>query len=250
MFRALVSSLFRIFAVIGVVGLVAVVAPRMSSAEHHPKKGKTGHLIVESNPDAFGPIRERIHLTAADVPKFPMDDRLLGSPSTWPETMTIGGVKVVRKIFAWDGPVGAELTTLKQRKSGMRLVLSYGKDKSDDADDVTWGPRYSWNARDQLIERIYYEPGGKRLVTHDYTYSRDGALLGYSWRSDARDPEHRARDSEYLSEFYDTDGQLVAVAYEKRRDGETESLYSWNGETIPFDQFRMKSHVLYANAAR
>jgi hypothetical protein len=250
MFRALILSPLRVLALIGVLVLVAATVPRISSAEHHPKKGKTGHLIVESNPEAFGPIRERIHSTAAEVPAFPMDDRLLASPSTWPATMTIGGEKVVRKIFAWDGAVGAELTTLKQRQSNMRLVLSYAKEHSDDDDDVTWGPRYSWNARGQLSERIYYEPAGKRLVTHDYTYSRDGTLLGYSWRSEARDPEHRARDSEFLSEFYDADGQLVAVAYEKKHEGETESLYTWNGETIPFDQFRMKSHVLYANAAR
>jgi hypothetical protein len=249
MFRALISSPLRVFAAIVIValGLAAFVAPRTSGAKDHPKKSKT---IVDTNPEAFGSIRERIHATAAEVPAFPMDDHLLASPSTWPATMTIGGVKVVRKIFAWDGAIGAELATLKQRQSGTRLVLFYAKANSDDGDDVTWGPRYSWNARGQLSERIYYEPAGKRLVTHDYTYSRDGALLGYSWRSDARDPEHRSKDSEYLSEFYDADGQLVAVAYEKRREGETESLYSWNGETIPFDQFRMKSHVLYTNVAR
>jgi hypothetical protein len=241
--------IFRLVALVGIVVLAAYAAPRttVAKSEKPPKKGRA---IVETNPEAFGRIQDRIHFTVADVPAFPMDDRLLGSPSSWPATMTIGGEKVVRKIFAWDGAVGAELKTLKERKQGTRLVLSYGKDHSDDEDDVTWGPRYSWNARGQLIERIYYEPRGKRLVTHDYTYSRDGGLLGYSWRSDARDPEHRSKDSEWLSEFYDADGQLVAVAYEKRHEGETESLYSWNGETIPFDQFRMKSHVLYANAAR
>src|SRR5690348_12878003 len=95
-----------IFAVIGIVALAVVTAPRLSSAEHHPKKGKTGHLIVETNPEAYSEIRERIHLTTAEVPKFPMDDRLLASPSTWPETMVIGDVKVVRKIFAWDGAEG------------------------------------------------------------------------------------------------------------------------------------------------
>ena len=246
MYRALI---LRVAAVIGIVVLAAYAAPRATVAKSE-KAPKTGRLIVETNPEAFGPIHNRIHFTVADVPAFPMDDPRLGDPTRWPATMTIGGVKVVRKIFAWDGAVGAELTTLKQRKPGTRLVLSYAKEHSDDDDDVTWGPRYSWNARGQLSERIYYEPAGKRLVTHDYTYSRDGKLLGYSWRSDARDPDHRARDSEWLSEFYDVDGQLVAVAYEKKREGETESLYSWNGEMIPFDQFRMKGHVLYTNAAR
>jgi hypothetical protein len=174
-----------------------------------------------------------------------MDDRLLASPGAWPETMIIGGKKAVRKIYAWFGYEGRELTSLKGRKSGMRLVLSYSSE-----DGTTVGPRYSWNVRGQLSERIYYEPAGKRLVTHDYTYSRDGGLLGYSWRSDSRDPEHQAEDSEYLSEFFDADGQLVALAYEKKLESETVSIYSWNGEDIPFDEFRMKSHVLFANTAR
>jgi hypothetical protein len=232
---------------IGIIGLALCLGPESSAAKKPPKKGRA---IMETNPEAFGPIVDRIHFTAADVPAFPMDDRRLGDPTTWPETMVIGGEKVVRKIWAWDEYVGSELPSLKKRKSNMRLVLSYSKVDTGDDDAVTVGPRYSWNRHGQLAERIYYEPTGKRLVTHDYTYSRDGGLLGYSWRSEARNPDHRAGDSEYLSEFYDADGQLVALAYEKKLEGETVSIYSWNGETIPFDEFRMKSHVLYANAAR
>jgi hypothetical protein len=225
------------------------LAPRLALArEHHSSKAKRG--IAETNPEAFGPIRDRIHFTAADVPAFPMDDHRFANPSNWPETMVLNGTKVVLKIYAWQGYIGQQLTSLRQRRPGMRLVLSYSKVDPDDEDDYTWGPRYSWNDHGQITERIYYEPAGKRLVTHDYTYSRDGTLLGYSWRSDARDPEHQSRDSEYLSEFYDADGQLVAVAYEKKQGGDTVSLYSWNGAIVPFDEFRMKSHQLYAKSAR
>jgi hypothetical protein len=242
------SKWLHLPALAGVIGLVLGLAPQRSSArEPSPKSGRA---IVESNPEAFGPIIDRIHFTVADVPAFPMEDRRFANPSTWPETMTIDGKKVVRKIYAWSGYIGSELTSLKQRKSGMRLVLSYGRADSDEDDDYTWGPRYSWNDHGQITERMYFEPRGKLLVTHDYTYSRDGKLLGYSWRSDARDPEHHAKDSEYLSEFYDADGQLIAVAYEKKREGETVSLYSWSGEIVPFDEFRMKSHILYAKYAR
>lgn len=232
----------------GVIGLVLCLAPGQSSARD--RDSKTGRGIVESNPEAFGPIVDRIHFTVADVPRFPMDDRRLGDPTTWPETMTIDGKKVVRKIYAWEGYIGRELTTLRQRKPGLRLVLSYGRADADEDDDYTLGPRFSWNDHGQITERMYFEPKGRRLITHSYTYSRDGKLLGYSWRDDARDPEHRERDSEFLSEFYDADGQLVAVAYEKKREGETVSLYSWNGEMIPFDEFRMKSHILYSKYAR
>ena len=239
-----------IFAAVGIVALALAlgVAPRLSSAEHHPKKGKTGHLIVETNPEAFGPIRDRIHLTTAEVPAFPMDDRLLASPSTWPATMTIGGHEVVRKIFAWDGALGAELTTLKGRQSGTRLVLSYRKADSDDEDDVTVGPRYSWNAHGQLSERIYYEPNRKRLVTHDYTYYKSGKLLGYSWRTEPRHQGLAPKAYEFFSEFFDEDGRLLALGYEKMNAHSRDSLYAWKGAEVPYDAFRMKTHVLYSKA--
>lgn len=241
-------SLLRASALVGAAGMVAWLAPAVASAREHGSK--TGRGIIESNPEAFGPIVGRIHFTVADVPHFPIDDRRLADPTRWPATMTIDGKKVVRKIYAWEGYIGRELTTLRQRRPGMRVVLSYGRPDADEDDDYTWGPRFSWNDRGQITERMYFEPKGGRLITHSYTYSRDGKLLGYSWRDDARDPEHRQRDSEFLSEFYDADGQLVAVAYEKKREGETVSLYSWNGEMVPFDEFRMKSHILYGKYAR
>jgi len=229
---------------IAFVGLLTGLAPVAESSQCKTK----GPVIIKTDSEAFVAIRDRIHATASEVPKFPMDDRLLAQPSSWPATITLGGEKGVRRIFAWDGALGAELRSLKERKGGTRLVLFYSKAGAEEP-SLTWGPRYSWNAHGQLSERIYYEPDGKRLVTHDYTYSRDGSLLGYSWRSDSRDPEHVAKDSEWLSEFFDCDGHVVAVAYEKQHEGEVKSLYSWNGEMVPFDEFRMKSHVLYANAA-
>lgn len=242
------SIWLQLSAVIGVIGLVLGLAPQRSFARDHGQK--SGRAIVENNPEAFGPVLDRIHFTVADVPAFPMEDRRFANPSTWPETITIGGRKLVRKIYAWEGYIGAELTSLKQRKPGTRLVLSYRGVDPEEGDDHTWGPRYSWNDHGQITERMYFEPKGKLIVTHDYTYSRDGKLLGYSWRSDTHDREHVAKDSEYLSEFYDADGQLIAVAYEKKHEGETVSLYSWSGEIVPFDEFRMKSHILYAKHAR
>ena len=85
------------------------------------------------------------------------------------------------------------------------------------------------------------------LVTHDYTYYRSGRLLGYSWRSESR---RRGRESgrhyEYLSEFFEKDGRLMAVGYE--RMGSRDSVYAWMGAVVPYDQFRMKTHVRYSSA--
>lgn len=226
-------------AALGYYGAASAASPRYSKVITPPSAGIVAVPFTE--------IQERVHFTASAVPKFPMDDRLLANPSSWPQTITLGGKKGNLRILGRDAYVNLPLKSLKDKKGGMRLVLYYAREGTD---DVAWGPRYSWDARGRIAERIYYDRQDGRLVTHTYTYSRDGSLLGYSWRNEARDEDYRSHQYEYLSEFYDGDGQLIAIAYEQKLKGETTSLYSWNGENVPFDEFRMKSHILYANVAR
>ena len=82
--------------------------------------------------------------------------------------------------------------------------------------NVGWGPRYSWNEEKKLVQRIWYEPDSNLLVTHDYTYYRSG--------------------------------RLMAVGYEKMGSRSRDSVYAWMGAVVPYDQFRMKTHVLYSSA--
>ena len=195
-------------------------------------------------------IRHRVHAVAAKVPPFPMADPRLDKPGDWPESLTIGGVTCVRRIHAWEDDDAIALESLKDAEPGLRLMLFYADPKSRwDSGNVTWGPRYSWNKSKRLTQRIWYEPDTTRLVTHDYTYYTNGRLLGYSWRQEPRrQPYDAPRRYEFLSQFYDTDGRLIALGYEKRHPESRDSLYAWMGAAVPYDEFRMKMHVLYERA--
>jgi len=197
-------------------------------------------------------LRERVHFAAGDVPAFPMDDRRLLRPKGWPETMTIGGVACALRIHAWDDDDAVAVASLKDVEEDNRVMLFYDTATSRwNAASAGWGPRYLWNEHGKLIQRIWYEPDSSRLLTHDYTYYKDGQLLGYSRRSERRRQASAPLSGnpyEFLSEFFAKDGRLIAVAYEKMNARSRDSVYAWQGAVIPYDQFRMKTHVLYSSA--
>jgi len=195
-------------------------------------------------------LKKRVHPTAAQVPAFPMEDRRLEKPAGWPSVMTIGGVSCVRRIHAWDDDDAVALASLEDAEEEHRLMMFYDHEASGwNSANVGWGPRYSWNQDRKLVERIWYEPDSTRLITHDYTYYRSGRLLGYSWRSEPRrHTQLSGRPYEYLSEFFDKDGSLIAVGYEKMSSRSRDSVYAWMGALVPYDEFRMKTHVLYSRA--
>lgn len=208
---------------------------------------KDVNLSIRAHGDPMDLIRDRLHSTASKVPAFPHNDPRLMEPEHWPEHMTIAGQKLVRHIHAWDGPIGSTLHSLRERKSKMRVVLSYVRPGT--IVNAGIGPRYAWDPQMHLSERIWYEPDTSRLVTHDYTYYKDGRLLGYSWRSGPRKPDGTAElEDEYLSEFFDRSGKLIAVGYEKKIGEGTIAAYLWNDQPVSFDDFRMKSHVLFAES--
>jgi hypothetical protein len=196
-------------------------------------------------------IRHRVHLSATKVPEFPHNDRRLLRAKDWPETMVIGGVRSTRRIHAWnDMNEGVAVKSIRDVKRGWRYMQFYDQTNSKwSSGSVGWGPRYTWNADNRLIERIWYEPDSVRLVTHDYTYYKNGRLLGYSFRSEPRHDRAAKNDTlEFLSEFFDSDGNLIAVAYEKKRARDNESLFAWMGSAIPYDDFRMRTHILFSGA--
>jgi hypothetical protein len=195
-------------------------------------------------------IRDRIRPTASVVPAFPLADKRLMRAQDWPDSMTIGGVLCVRRIHAWEDDDAIALESLDHAESGLRLMLFYDHPGSRwDFANAGWGPRYSWNEGKRLTQRIWYEPDSARLVTHDYTYYRNGRLLGYSWRSEPRRQAYdRPKTYEFLSQFYDEDGRLIALGFEKMRPGSRDSVYAWMGSVVPYHEFRMKMHVLYEKA--
>ena len=195
-------------------------------------------------------IRNRVYLSAASVPPFPMEDPRLLKPKNWPETMVIGGVRCARRIHAWDDDDAFALESLKDLSPGDRLTLFYDHVSTRwNSANAGWGPRYSWDEKKRLAQRVWYEPDSTRLATHDYTYYKDGRLLGYSVRDEPRRQPHAGAPTyEFLSQFFDRDGRLIALGFERMRSGSRDSLYAWMGTTMPYDTFRMKTHAFYSNA--
>lgn len=197
-------------------------------------------------------VRDRVHIAAKDVPAFPMSDGRLLRPRDWPQAMTIAGVPCALRIHAWDDDDAIAVASLDDLESDEkhRVMLFYDVASSEwNTGNAGWGPRYLWNEEGKLIQRIWYEPDSSKLVTHDYTYYKGGQLLGYSVRTEVRRArELSARPYEFLSEFYTKDGRLMAIAYENMAAGSRDSVYAWMGAVVPYDEFRMKSHVLYSSA--
>jgi len=194
-------------------------------------------------------LHQRIHLNAAEVPGFPHEDKRLEKPEGWPLKMTIGGVRCVRRIHAWDDDDAVALASLEDAEADHRLMLFYDHEGSEwNFSRAGWGPRYSWNEHGKLMEKLWYEPDSGRLVTHDYTYYKSGKLLGYSWRMEPRNQGLDPRSYEFLSEFFDKDGRLLALGYERMNVRSRDSLYAWMGAEVPYDAFRMKTHILYSKA--
>lgn len=191
-------------------------------------------------------IRNQVHLTTASVPAFPMNDPRLSKPKHWPETMTIGGVLCARRIHAREDDDAFALESLKHVKPGLQLTLFYDHDGSKwDTGNAGWGPQYSWDANRRLAQRVWYEPDSTSIARQDYTYYKNGRLLGYSWRNEPRNRRDWDRNHEFLSQFFDKDGRLIAVCYEKMRPGSRDSVYVWMGSEVPYDNFRMKTHAFY-----
>jgi hypothetical protein len=231
----LTSLRFRALLLAVVAGSILGLFPRASLADHEDP-------ILKS-------IRERLHHTSAYVPPFPMDDRPYFKTRNWPDTLTVAGRRTVRRIrAAGPGPTSVFVKTLREVRPGMRVTLFYDPESQESLPTKGWGPWYSWDERNRLREKIWYEPDSARLVTHDYTYYKSGRLLGYSWRSEARNQSASDVSYEYLSEFYDPEGRLLAVAHERKETSGTTSIFTWKGEPVSYDEFRMKTHVLFAEA--
>jgi len=194
-------------------------------------------------------LRHRVHFTAAQVPAFPQQDKRLDKPEGWPAAMTIGGVRCARRIHAWDDDDAIALASLEDMEPDTRLMLFYDHESSDwNFAKAGWGPRYSWDEHGKLMEKLWFEPDSSRLVTHDYTYYKSGKLLGYSWRNEPRHQGLAPKTYEFFSEFFDKDGRLLALGYEKMNPRSRDSLYAWKGVEVPYGAFRMKTHVLYSKA--
>lgn len=192
-------------------------------------------------------VQDRIHATARLVPPFPVTNPRFSGPSGWPDTVTLAGVKMELRIQAWDGAIGRNIKSFRDARRGERIAAFYALPGTNL--NAGWGPRYSWDERGRLTQRIWYEPKKDRLITYDYTYYKDGRLLGYSWRDGPRESNKGSYD-EFLSQFYDRNGKLIAVGYEKKVGDASVSAYTWNGQPIEFDDFRMKSHVLFTAARK
>jgi hypothetical protein len=235
-------------AVLGVLTLF--LAPLRASSETNRDRRASESAKARWEISKFPPqIREQIFLTAASVPVFPVNDPRLLKPKTWPETMVIGGVLCARRIHGRDGDDAFALKTAEGVEPGVQLTLFYDHQGSKwNSGNAGWGPQYSWNQEKRLTQRIWYEPDSTRLSRKDYTYYKDGSLLGYSWRNEPRNQRSSTRHHEFLSQFFDEDGRLIAVCYEKMTPGARDSMYAWAGAEVPYDNFRMKCHNLYSTA--
>src|SRR2546422_9904182 len=134
------------------------------------------HPAVDWNRTALAPaIRDKVHFTAQEVPKFPHDEPKLMSPGSWPSVTYAKGVPCFLKFETGKGDTLWRVTSLNQVKPGAYLSLFYepgpwGGGRSH------CGPTYCWRGK-RLVERYWTEPSGRGHETRDYMYYPTGQLF-------------------------------------------------------------------------
>jgi len=196
------------------------------------------HAAVEWNRTALAPaIRDKVHFTVKEVPRFPHEDPKLMNPGSWPSITFIRSVPCFLKIETGAGDVRWTAKSLNQVKPGAYLSLFYESGPWGGRHSRS-GPTYCWRGK-RLLQRYWTEPRGRGHETHDYMYYDTGHLFRYSHRVTDFDPRKGPRGPfELLEEIFARDGTMLGCGYAARVGSAPSSFVGyWLGGEVTGGEF-------------
>lgn len=222
--------------------MAALAAPVPSSADlARPDTSATAVPdSVLANPtvdwrlsDLSSTIRDRVHLTAGQVPPFPHEDPKLMDSRKWPGVTVIGGERCSLRVQAGEYDAIWFVRSLDEVKPGAGYSLFYTSMPND-----FWksrrGPTYCWRGNGTLLERYWKGGDSTRAVSREYMYYPSGELFRFISRSDGYDLRTESRSSfEAFEESFARSGTLIGFGYGSG-GGKTKgvSVGYWMGEDV------------------
>jgi hypothetical protein len=179
-------------------------------------------------------LRHRIHLNAAEVPRFPHDDLKLTEPRNWPATMTIEGVLCSLTVYVYepDGRQGVYSRVLPDDGTPVVLHLYYTDPGTDfHSDDVRHcGPFGRW-----LSGRLAYRSWTKGRGSHSRVWAYwpypSGELFSFGEHDMKFDAQGHGVSGEDIEETFARNGTLIGCCAGPVNRGGTCGGY-WMGADV------------------
>ncbi|HZI89701.1 MAG TPA: hypothetical protein VFD83_04540 [Candidatus Polarisedimenticolia bacterium] len=184
-------------------------------------------------------LRDRVHMSARQVPGFPDEDPKLAQLKNWPRRRPIEGMSCELRVenSVYDTPTPAPRTGLTVARSAYYLCRRpwwpWGKPQRR-------GPHYTWTSGGQLLERAYTRSRNDVLI---YQTDRSGRLVGFE------DQKHG------VTEYFDENGVLIAgeyapIALDWRAEGYRGGTVSvWLGQRVTHVEFVRRRAKLFRDVA-
>ena len=154
-------------------------------------------------------LSSRIHLNAAEVPRFPHDDPKLMDPRNWPGSMTVEGVLCSLTVHAYNGRQSTWSRSIED--SGAVVFDMYYTDVGTDfhSDYVRRrGPSYGW-LKGRLRERSWVKGRGSHSRIRSYWPYPSGELFTFMEFDKKYDANGNEVSIEWIEEVFARNGALI-----------------------------------------
>jgi len=197
-------------------------------------------------------VRSRIHVHAADVPKFPHEIASLMNPRLWPKNVTLKGKRCVLHVEGAEYGRSALLPrSIAEIENYSPFTLYYTEAAAARESRVEVGPAYMWISPKQLAYRRFSETKGGYRVSYEYGYHEGGALYRYvvSRSRVGRTGQAGRRgasgfQNDRYMEFFDSDGSLIGASYTRlNADGSTVAAHYKEGKRVSYPPFTREQPV-------
>ena len=169
----------------------------------------TGPRVRWRRADLAPRLRHRIHLNAAEVPRFPHDDPKLMDPRNWPPSMTVEGGLCSLTVCAYDGRQSTWSRSIED--SGAAVFDLYYTDVGTDFHSHYVrhrGPFYDW-LKGRLRQRSWTKGRGSHSRILSYWPYPSGELFTFMEFDKKYDSQGNEVSMEWIEEVFARDGTLI-----------------------------------------
>jgi len=169
----------------------------------------TGPKVRWRRADLAPRLRHRIHLNAAEVPRFPYDDPKLMDPRNWPASMIVEGELCSLTVYAYDGRQATWSRSIED--SGAIVFYLYYTDVGTDFHSHYArhrGPFYDW-LKGRLRQRSWAKGRGRHSRIWSYWPYPSGELFKFMEFEKKYDAVGNEVSIEWTEEVFARDGTLI-----------------------------------------
>jgi hypothetical protein len=159
-------------------------------------------------------LRHRIHLNAADVPRFPHDDPKLMDPRNWPATMTVEGALCSLTVYVNDGHHQRTWSRSVEDSGDAVILRAYYTDVGTDFHSHyvrNRGPSYDWR-NGRLRYRSWTKGRGSHSRIRSYRPYPSGEIFTFMEIEKEYDAQGNELSMKWVEEVFARNGTLIGCA--------------------------------------